>query len=63
MFFLKKKNCSNPECFIYFIYFCKKYSQRSFRCENFNCKRPRFFELRATELAIRFIDSQIGHPN
>ena len=52
MFVLKNKKCSKTESFI-----SKIYRQRFFRCENFNYKRPLFFELRAVELAISFTDS------
>ena len=57
-FWKKKKNWSNPQFLI-----SKKYRQKFFRLENFNYKRPLFFELHAVELAILFMDSEIGHAN
>ena len=42
----------NVQILTFFI--SKKYRQRFFRFENFDYKRPLFFELRAVELAILF---------
>ena len=56
--YFEKQKFSNPETLI-----SKKYRPRFYRCENFNCKRPPFFELGDVELTILFTDSQIGQPN
>ena len=58
MFVLKTKNVQTLNFLL-----VKNMDKDFFRSENFNYKRPTFFELEATELAISFYWLSKGHPN
>ena len=58
MFVLKTKNVQTLNFLL-----VKNMDKDFFRSENFNYKRPTFFEFEATELAISFYWLSKGHPN
>ena len=58
MFVLKTKNVPTLNFLL-----VKNMGKDFFRSENFNYKRPPFFELEATELAISFYWLPKSHPN